>query len=116
VQTPDHEQEGHEAKHLCAENRITKSAAELVDIPGFGGSSKSLTFFLAILIYTASQSSSMTKFLHEIRDPIHVFVRVESDRRKVLDSRPVQRLRHIHQLALSSYVYPGASHTRFEHS
>jgi hypothetical protein len=26
----------------------------------------------------------------------------------VLDSNPFQRLRHIHQLALSSLVYPGA--------
>jgi HD superfamily phosphohydrolase len=58
----------------------------------------------------------MSKVFHEIRDPIHVFVRLDSDERRVLDSRPVQRLRHIHQLALSSQVYPGATHTRFEHS
>jgi HD superfamily phosphohydrolase len=58
----------------------------------------------------------MTKYLHEIRDPIHVFVRVESDERDVLDSRPFQRLRHIHQLALTYMLYPAASHKRFEHS
>lgn len=58
----------------------------------------------------------MFKHIHEIRDPIHVFVSVNSHERRVLDSRPFQRLRHIHQLALSSLVYPGATHKRFEHS
>ena len=54
--------------------------------------------------------------LHEIRDPIHVFVRLDSQEREVLNSRPFQRLRHIHQLALTYLVYPGATHKRFEHS
>lgn len=58
----------------------------------------------------------MPKNLHEIRDPIHVFVRLDSDERKVLSSRCFQRLRHIHQLALTYLVYPGATHKRFEHS
>jgi len=58
----------------------------------------------------------MIKHAHEVRDPIHVFVRLTTHERSVLDSRPFQRLRHIHQLALSSLVYPGATHKRFEHS
>ena len=58
----------------------------------------------------------MAKHLHEIRDPIHTFVRLDSDEREILDSRPFQRLRHIHQLALTYLVYPGATHKRFEHS
>lgn len=58
----------------------------------------------------------MPKNIHEIRDPIHVFVRLDSDEREVLNSRPFQRLRHIHQLALTYLVYPGATHKRFEHS
>lgn len=53
---------------------------------------------------------------HEFRDPIHNFIHVDSDERKVIDSRPFQRLRHIHQLALTYLVYPGATHRRFEHS
>lgn len=56
------------------------------------------------------------KHTHELRDPVHAFVRLTTDERKVLDSRPFQRLRHIHQLALSYLVYPGATHRRFEHS
>jgi HD superfamily phosphohydrolase len=58
----------------------------------------------------------MSKPFHEIRDPIHVFVRLDSDERKVLDSRPFQRLRHIHQLAMTYLLYPSATHKRFEHS
>ncbi len=41
---------------------------------------------------------------------------MDSREREVLNSTPVQRLRHIHQLALTSQVYPGATHKRFEHS
>jgi len=58
----------------------------------------------------------MPKNVHEIRDAIHVFVRLDNHEREVLNSRPFQRLRHIHQLALSYLVYPGATHKRFEHS
>ena len=53
---------------------------------------------------------------HEIRDPIYAFVHMDSSEREVLNSAPVQRLRHIHQLALTSLVYPGATLRRFEHS
>src|SRR5262245_58331844 len=56
------------------------------------------------------------KHSHEFRDPIHTFIAVRTDERRVIDSRPFQRLRHIHQLALSYLVYPGATHKRFEHS
>src|SRR4051812_18514145 len=58
----------------------------------------------------------MTKIFHEIRDPIHVFVHLDTHDRKVIDSRPFQRLRHINQLALTYLIYPGATHKRFEHS
>ncbi|MHC1729698.1 MAG: HD domain-containing protein [Syntrophobacteraceae bacterium] len=58
----------------------------------------------------------MGKNIHEIRDPIHVFVRLDNHEREVLNSRAFQRLRHIHQLAMTYLVYPGATHRRFEHS
>ena len=56
------------------------------------------------------------KHTHEFRDPIHVFIILDSDERRVVDSRPFQRLRHIHQLATSYQVFSGATHKRFEHS
>jgi len=58
----------------------------------------------------------MGKNVHEIRDPIHVFVRLDNQEREILNSRAFQRLRHIHQLAMTYLVYPGATHRRFEHS
>ena len=58
----------------------------------------------------------MAKYIHEIRDPIHNFIHLDSHEREVLDSRPFQRLRYIHQLGLTYLIYPGATHRRFEHS
>ncbi len=56
------------------------------------------------------------KYHHEFRDPVHQFISVTTDERLVVDATPTQRLRHVAQLALSSLVYPGATHRRFEHS
>jgi hypothetical protein len=47
----------------------------------------------------------MTKLFHEIRDPIHVFIHLDWYEKKVLDSRPFQRLRNITQLALTYLLY-----------
>ncbi len=51
----------------------------------------------------------------EIRDPVHGYIRVTTVERDLIDTPFVQRLRRIHQLAGSYLVYPGATHTRFEH-
>ncbi len=50
-----------------------------------------------------------------IKDPIHGYVRISETERAVIDTRPLQRLRRIRQLAGSEFVYPAANHTRFEH-
>ena len=52
----------------------------------------------------------------EIRDPIHGFIFRSEIEEKIIDSSVFQRLRNIKQLALANLVYPGAQHTRFEHS
>jgi len=52
----------------------------------------------------------------EIRDPIHGFIHLTDAEKSIIDSEPFQRLRNIKQLGMSYYVYPGATHTRFEHS
>ena len=51
-----------------------------------------------------------------IRDPIHGFISVQGRELDVLDTPLFQRLRRIHQLAMARLVYPGALHTRFDHT
>lgn len=58
----------------------------------------------------------MRRGIYEVRDPIHTFVHFDARERDVINSRAFQRLRHIHQLGMSHFVYPGANHTRFEHA
>jgi len=52
----------------------------------------------------------------EIKDPVHGYVYITEEEKNIIDSFPVQRLRRLRQLAGAEYVYPGANHTRFEHS
>ena len=54
--------------------------------------------------------------MNYIKDPLYGYLELTKEEMKVLDSPQVQRLRNIKQLGLSSTVYPGATHTRFEHS
>lgn len=52
----------------------------------------------------------------EVRDAIHGLIELNPTEWKVIDSEPFQRLRGIQQLALTNLLYPGARHSRFEHS
>lgn len=54
--------------------------------------------------------------LYEVRDPVHNFILFDDFEKRLINSEPLQRLKHIKQLALTCEVYPGATHTRFEHS
>ena len=51
-----------------------------------------------------------------VRDPLWNNIRVDRDVVPVLDTAAVQRLRYIRQLGYAFLVYPGATHTRFEHA
>ncbi|CAN5527004.1 HD domain-containing protein [soil metagenome] len=52
----------------------------------------------------------------EFRCPIHGFIELDEWERDIVSQPAFQRLRRIRQLAWTDYVYPGAMHTRFEHS
>jgi hypothetical protein len=51
-----------------------------------------------------------------IRDPLWDNIRVDHPALLALDTPAVQRLRYIRQVGHSFLVYPGATHTRFEHA
>jgi len=58
----------------------------------------------------------MRQYWGEIKDPVHGYVYVTEVEKEVIDSYQVQRLHRLRQLAGAEFVYPGANHTRFEHS
>lgn len=49
-------------------------------------------------------------------DPVHDMFRLDPVSIDVMDSVQFQRLRDLKQLGMTYYVFPGASHNRFEHS
>ena len=49
-------------------------------------------------------------------DPIHSYIPMNDLCLQFMDTPEVQRLRDLKQLGSSYYVFPGASHNRFEHS
>lgn len=51
-----------------------------------------------------------------IHDPVHGSMRISGLVLDLVDAPEVQRLRRIKQLGLANLVFPGANHTRFEHS
>ena len=53
---------------------------------------------------------------YEIRCPVHGFVTLNAWEKEIISRPAFQRLRRIRQLAWTDQVYPGAMHTRFEHS
>jgi HD superfamily phosphohydrolase len=51
-----------------------------------------------------------------IRDPLWNTIRVDPVAVRIIDTPAFQRLRYIRQLGLAHLVYPGATHTRFDHA
>jgi len=51
-----------------------------------------------------------------IRDPLWDTIRLDPTAVRIVDTAEFQRLRYIRQLGLAHLVYPGATHTRFDHA
>ncbi len=52
----------------------------------------------------------------KIYDSVHGFIHFNELESALIDTEVFQRLHYIHQLGISYMIYPGATHTRFEHS
>lgn len=59
---------------------------------------------------------SHPKDLEVIRDPLWDNIRLDRPALLALDTVAVQRLRYVRQVGHAFLVYPGATHTRFEHA
>jgi HD superfamily phosphohydrolase len=73
----------------------------------------------ALSTHTASSTSSAASALSApevIRDPLWDNIRLDRAALLALDTPAVQRLRYVRQVGHSFLVYPGATHTRFEHA
>lgn len=69
--------------------------------------------FLYANIFNVAYKTNKRKI---INDPVYGFINIPSDLIFDLIEHPwFQRLRNIKQLGLTSFVYPGANHTRFQH-
>lgn len=51
-----------------------------------------------------------------IRDSVHGDIEISDFENRIIDTLEFQRLRHVKQLGFTYLIYPGANHTRFEHS
>jgi HD superfamily phosphohydrolase len=114
-------------KHL---NRISIDGKKIFQYHGWvlqrNRSDQAVTFFPQYPKCADSKHSCVSYSIHlhysamslglEIRDPIHGFIYREPKEKKIVDTKVFQRLRLLKQLALASLVYPGAVHSRFDHS
>ena len=59
---------------------------------------------------------ALSKRFSVLRDPVHDDIYLTHEELAVLDTPEMQRLRGVKQLGTAYLVYPGAVHTRFDHS
>uniref|UniRef100_A0A8C2WBN6 Deoxynucleoside triphosphate triphosphohydrolase SAMHD1 n=1 Tax=Chinchilla lanigera TaxID=34839 RepID=A0A8C2WBN6_CHILA len=60
--------------------------------------------------------TNLNMIFQVINDPIHGHIELHPLLIRIIDTPQFQRLRYIKQLGGGYYVFPGASHNRFEHS
>ncbi|MFC1542922.1 hypothetical protein ACFL4K_00085 [Candidatus Neomarinimicrobiota bacterium] len=65
---------------------------------------------------TDKQSLELLAQHEVIRDPVHGDISITALERAIIDTEAFQRLRGLKQLGPTYLVYPGAVHTRFQHS
>uniref|UniRef100_A0A2P2KZJ5 Catalytic n=2 Tax=Rhizophora mucronata TaxID=61149 RepID=A0A2P2KZJ5_RHIMU len=63
--------------------------------------------------FSSSQNIRLSKHVY---DNVHGYIHIDPLSLKFVDTEQFQRLRELKQLGLAHLVYPGAVHSRFEHS
>jgi len=58
----------------------------------------------------------LSEAMTSIRDPLYCLIQLSGTELKMLRTPPVTRMRWIKQMGLACLVFPGANHTRYEHS
>jgi HD superfamily phosphohydrolase len=77
----------------------------------------SVYFYRSALLLKISYQNQTLNKKKIINDPVYGFITIKSELIFDIISHPYfQRLRHIRQLGLTEFVYPGALHTRFQHA
>uniref|UniRef100_A0A8C9AAU1 Deoxynucleoside triphosphate triphosphohydrolase SAMHD1 n=1 Tax=Prolemur simus TaxID=1328070 RepID=A0A8C9AAU1_PROSS len=99
------------------ENKITGSLLSYLDeshLENLGVSS--LWERKKLLSHIQRLNQTLIDTMKVINDPIHGHIELHPLLIRIIDTPQFQRLRYIKQLGGGYYVFPGASHNRFEHS
>jgi HD superfamily phosphohydrolase len=81
-----------------------------------GSSSSAYSACSSTASSSTASSSTVSSASEVIRDPLWDNIRLDRPALLAVDTPTVQRLRYIRQVGHSFLVYPGATHTRFEHA
>ena len=57
-----------------------------------------------------------TSFAMHMPDPLYGIIDITDKEKQVIQTKTFQRLKNIKQLGTANFVYPGANHSRYEHS
>ncbi|XP_053101217.1 deoxynucleoside triphosphate triphosphohydrolase SAMHD1 isoform X2 [Hemicordylus capensis] len=99
------------------ENKITGSTLPYLtksDLEEMGIRLVGLRLDLLNFLHKLGQNHA--DMLKVFNDPIHGHIEIHPLLVRIIDTPQFQRLRYIKQLGGTYYVFPGASHNRFEHS
>ncbi|XP_067260334.1 deoxynucleoside triphosphate triphosphohydrolase SAMHD1-like [Chanodichthys erythropterus] len=100
-------------QNWCKESDFVDSSGVSDIFAGEGTSSSSRVVAAPATDKNADKETLSGKIFN---DPIHGHIELHPLLVKIIDTPQFQRLRHIKQLGGTYLVYPGATHTRFEHS
>ncbi|KAH9490952.1 hypothetical protein Btru_032335 [Bulinus truncatus] len=69
-----------------------------------------------IIIYEKQAQATKPILFRIYNDPVYGLIEIHPVCQAIIDTSEFQRLRYIKQLGMGYFVFPGASHNRFEHS